>query len=201
MVLLNTGQLAEGTEDGRRSLAMARDLGDPAAEVLALSALGIAALYSGDNDGAIELIRRQQQITGRARRIARSGSTVLIAALIGAGDLAAAESACAAALARCRDAGDMTNLASLLSLTADLDVQAGRFQDAAAHLREALQVVDADRRFVGDRQRPVDLRVAVRRDRAVCRSRHAVGRRRRPLPAAGARRPDAAMRPAGSKQR
>ncbi len=69
------------------------------------------------------------------------GSTVLITALIGAGDLAAAESACAAALARCRDAGDMTKLASLLSLMADLDVRAGRFQEAAAHLREGLQVV------------------------------------------------------------
>ncbi len=62
--MLNTGQLAEGTEEGRRALAMARDLGDPAAEVLALVTLGIAALYSGDNDGAVELIRRQQQITG-----------------------------------------------------------------------------------------------------------------------------------------
>ena len=36
IALLNSGQLAEGTEEGRRALAMARDLGDPAAEVLAL---------------------------------------------------------------------------------------------------------------------------------------------------------------------
>ena len=123
-VLLNAGQLAEGTEEGRRALAMARDLGDPAAEVLALVTLGIAALYSGDNDGAVELIRRQQQITGGVPAVYHAGSTVLVTALIGAGDLAAAESACAAALARCRDAGDMTKLASLLSLTAELDVRA-----------------------------------------------------------------------------
>ena len=141
MALLNTGQLAEGTEEGRRALAMARDLGDPAAEVLALVALGIAALYSGDHDGAIELIRRQQQIPAGVPAVCRGGSTVLISALIEAGDLAAAESACAAALAQCRDAGDMTKLAGLLSLMADLDVRAGRFQDAAAHLREGLQVV------------------------------------------------------------
>ena len=88
-----------------------------------------------------ELIRRQQQITGGVPAVYRAGSTVLIPALIGAGDLAAAESACAAALAQCRDAGDMTKLAGLLSLMADLDVRAGRFQDAAAHLREGLQVV------------------------------------------------------------
>ena len=141
MALLNTGQLAEGTKDGRRALAMARDLGDPAAEVRALVALGIAASYSGDNDGAIELIRRQQQITGGVPAVYRAGSTVLISALIGTGDLAAAESACAAALAQCRDAGDMTKMASLLNLMAELDVRTGRFQDAAAHVREGLQVV------------------------------------------------------------
>ena len=141
MALLNTGQLAEGTEDGRRALAMARDLGDPAAEVLALAVLGIAALYSGDYDGAIELIRRQQQIPAGVPADSRAGSGVLIAALIESGDLAAAESTCAAALARCRDAGDMTKLAGLLSEMAELDVRTGRFQDAAAHLREGLQVV------------------------------------------------------------
>jgi predicted ATPase/class 3 adenylate cyclase len=141
MALLNTGQLAEGTEDGRRALAMARDLGDPTAEGAALRMLAIAARHSGDHDGAIELIRRQQQITGGIPAVYRAGSTVLIFALIGTGDLAAAESACAAALAQCRDAGDMTKLASLLNLTADLDIRAGRFQDAAAHLREGLQVV------------------------------------------------------------
>ena len=37
VVLLNTGRLAEGTEDGRRSLAMARDLGYPAGEGMALA--------------------------------------------------------------------------------------------------------------------------------------------------------------------
>ena len=139
--LLNSGQLADGTKEGRRALAMARDLGDPAAEVLALVASGIAALYSGDHDGAIELIRRQQQIAGGVPAVYRAGSTVLIFALIGTGDLAGAESACAVALAQCRDAGDMTKAASVLSLMADLDVRTGHFQDAAAHLREGLQVV------------------------------------------------------------
>ena len=66
-VLLNTGRLAEGTEDGRRSLAMARELGYPAGEGKALQMLGIAAYYSGDYDGAVQLIRQQQLIAGRAR--------------------------------------------------------------------------------------------------------------------------------------
>ena len=64
----------------------------------------------------------------------------MVGALIDAGNLAAAESACAAELARCRNAGDVFNLPSLLILMADLDVQAGRFPDAAAHLREGLQI-------------------------------------------------------------
>ena len=141
IALLNTGQLAEGTQDGRRALATARDLGDPAAEVQALVPLGIAALYRGDYDGAIELIRQQQQTPGGVPAVYRAGSSILIDALDEAGDLAGAESACAAALARCRDAGDMTELAAKLNLMADLEVRAGRFQDAATHLREGLQVV------------------------------------------------------------
>ena len=139
LALLNTGQLAEGTEEGRRALAMAQHLADPAAEAMALEVLGIAAWYRGDADGAIELIRRQQ-ITAGVPVLIRSGSANLTRALIEAGDLAAAESECPAALARSRDAGDVTNLATLLMIMAELDVRAGRFQDAAAHLREGLQV-------------------------------------------------------------
>jgi predicted ATPase/DNA-binding CsgD family transcriptional regulator len=140
LALLNTGQFAEGTEEGRRALAMARDLGDPAAEAMALEVLGIAAWYRGDHDGAIELLRRQQQITAAVPVLIRSGSANLTRALIEAGDLAAAESECPAALARSRDAGDVTNLATLLTIMAEVDVRAGRCQDAAAHLREGLQV-------------------------------------------------------------
>jgi DNA-binding CsgD family transcriptional regulator len=73
--------------------------------------------------------------------IARSGHQIVTGVLIDAGDLAAAESACAAALAWCRDTGDLLNLPWMLMAMADLDVRAGRFQDAAAHLREGLQIV------------------------------------------------------------
>ena len=60
--------------------------------------------------------------------------------LIEAGDLAAAEPVCAATLARARDAGDLLNQVGLLALMVTLDLEAGRIQDAAAHLREALQL-------------------------------------------------------------
>jgi predicted ATPase/DNA-binding CsgD family transcriptional regulator len=139
-ILLSMGRLAEGAEDGRRSLAMARELGYLAGEGMALEVLGITAWYGGDNDGAVQLIRQQQSIAGMPGWVMLGGSPVMIGALIDAGDLAAAESACAAALAKSRDTGDMLNLDYLLMLMAHLDVQAGRFQDAAAHLREALQI-------------------------------------------------------------
>jgi DNA-binding CsgD family transcriptional regulator len=139
--LLNTGQLAEGTEEGRRSLAMARELGDPAAEALALVTLGIAAGYRGDNDAMVELIHRQQQIPESIPAHSRAGSTVLVGALIVSGDPAVAESTCAAALTQSRAAGDMPRLASLLNMMAYLYVRTGRFAEAAAHLREGFQIV------------------------------------------------------------
>ena len=139
MILSNTGRLAEGTEDGRRSLAMARDLGYLVGEATALQVLGGAAYLSGDTDGAIELARQQQSLAGVPGWIARGQIHLLIGALIEAGDLASAASACAAALAGSWDSGELLSLPSLLMLTADLDLRAGRTQDAATHLREGLQ--------------------------------------------------------------
>ena len=138
-VLLTIGRLAEGTEDGRRCLAMARDLGYLVGEAMALQALGIGAYYSGDNDRAVQLVRQQQSLAGIPGSIVRGSSHMLIGALIDAGDLATAESACAAALAGCRESDELLSVPYLLMLTADLDVRAGRIQDAAAHLREGLQ--------------------------------------------------------------
>jgi predicted ATPase/DNA-binding CsgD family transcriptional regulator len=137
--LLTMGRLAEGTADGRRALAMAQELGYALGEAWALWALSSAAYFSGDNDRVVQLIRRQQLIAGVPGWFLLGGSTTMIFALIDAGDLAAAESACAATLERCRDDGDLLSLPLLLMLMADLDIQAARFQDAAAHLRDGLQ--------------------------------------------------------------
>jgi predicted ATPase/class 3 adenylate cyclase/DNA-binding CsgD family transcriptional regulator len=139
-VLLNMRRLAEGTEDARRSLAMAGDLRYPAGEGAALRMLAIAASYSGDYDGAVQLGRQLQLIAGMPGWIARKGATVLVGALMETGDLAAAESVCAEALAQSRDTGDMFSLPFLLMYMTDLNRKAGRFHDAAAHLREALRI-------------------------------------------------------------
>jgi DNA-binding CsgD family transcriptional regulator len=47
---------------------------------------------------------------------------------------------CMAGLARSREVGDLWNLRRLLTQMAILDLQAGRTEDAAAHLREMLQL-------------------------------------------------------------
>ena len=92
-------------------------------------------------DGAVRLARQAEQITaGVPGSIARVCSYVLTGVLIEAGDLAAAERVCAAGLARSRDAGDLQNQVGLLPQMVMLDLQAGRIEDAAAHLREALQI-------------------------------------------------------------
>ena len=141
VTLANLGRLAEAAEDGRRSLALARELGHPDREAMALADLSIAAYYADDLESAVQLVRQAEQIpAGIPGYVVRWCSWIVTMVLTAAGDLAAAEGVCSAGLARCRDAGDLQNLADLLPKMAILDLLAGRTDDAAAHLREALQI-------------------------------------------------------------
>ena len=135
------GRNAEAADEARRTLAVARELGYPVGEVLALAGLSAAALDAGDQDRAVRLARQAGQITdGIPGSVARWISYVLTVVLIEVGDLAAAEPVCSGTLARSRDAGDLWNQVALLATMVTLDLEAGRIQDAAAHLREALQL-------------------------------------------------------------
>jgi DNA-binding CsgD family transcriptional regulator len=135
------GRIGEAVDTGRRAIAMARELGDPAGEALALVQGAIVALNAGDFDGGLQLAQQAEQITADIPGwIARNAGNILTAALIDAGDLAAAERSCAAGLARSRDVGDLGTLVRLLIRMATLDRRAGRIEEAAEHLREALQI-------------------------------------------------------------
>ena len=135
------GRTAEAVEDGRRALALARELGYPAGQAQALRMLGLATYYAGEPDGAVQLARQAAQIPGDVRGwIARACSSLLTLVLTEAGDLAAAERICAAGLARSRDAGDLRNQLMLLGHVVDLDLRAGRTGAAAARLQEVLQI-------------------------------------------------------------
>ena len=140
-ILRLMGRAVEAAGDARRSLALALEIGDPAGEVRALLDLSLGAHYDGDHDEAVRLARQAGQITaGIPGRLARTCSAVLTIVLAGAGDLAEAERAGTACLARVRDAGDLFNQVLLLPRIVDLDLQAGRTGDAAAHLREGLHL-------------------------------------------------------------
>jgi predicted ATPase/DNA-binding CsgD family transcriptional regulator len=138
--LVNLGRAAEAADDARRALAVARETGDRAAELYALGALSAAARAGGDPETAVRFARQATQITdGVPGTHVRWAGYILTGTLIAAGDLAAADEVCAAALARSRDAGHVTNEWRLLPWMATVDVHAGRVRDAAAHLREGIQ--------------------------------------------------------------
>jgi DNA-binding CsgD family transcriptional regulator len=105
-----------------------------------MSALSIATMYAGDLDDAARLARQAGQIPDITGTAARVCGYQLAAVLTEAGDLPAAEQACATTLARARDAGDLNILGSVLPVMAHLDLRADRTADAAAHLREAAQI-------------------------------------------------------------
>jgi predicted ATPase/DNA-binding CsgD family transcriptional regulator len=138
--LLAMGRIAEAADDARRSVALAREGDDPVAEAMALAVLGLVACAVGDRVGAVQLARQAEQLTaGRHGPMARVCGHILTSVLIEAGELAAAERVCAAGLAGARDAGDLSSLGNLLEKIVVLDLVSGRFEDAAAHLREGLQ--------------------------------------------------------------
>ncbi|HXF22359.1 MAG TPA: hypothetical protein VN597_17990, partial [Streptosporangiaceae bacterium] len=139
--LVSLGRYGEAAEEARRALVMAREIAYPLVQVLALRYLSWAARSAGDPDRAVRLARQAGQITAGVPGLAvRMCSYHLAYELIEAGELAAAETVCAEALARARDADDLWNQAALLSTIVTLDLEADRLQEAAAHLREALQL-------------------------------------------------------------
>jgi DNA-binding CsgD family transcriptional regulator len=140
VTLSNMGRVPEAAGCARRALALAHELGYPFAQAHATNALAIAVSYAGDPGDAVQLARQAGQIPGIPRLTARMCGQLLAAFLGEAGDMAAAEQACAVTLAQARDAGDLYALGWVLPVMADLDVRAGRAGDAAAHLRAAVQI-------------------------------------------------------------
>jgi DNA-binding CsgD family transcriptional regulator len=138
--LLGMGRIAEAAADARRSLTLARDGEHPAAEALALAVLSLIACVSCDHVGAVQLARQAERISaGLHGPTARVCGHTLTSVLIEVGEVAAAERTCAAGLASARDAGDLWSLGNLLEKMVVLDLNSGRYEDAATHLREALQ--------------------------------------------------------------
>jgi predicted ATPase/DNA-binding CsgD family transcriptional regulator len=135
------GRNAEAVSDGRQALELAREAGLPGLEALALACLSVATWHGGDRDGAYRLARQAQQLPGDAAGALQRGIGQLITMVLAdAGDLAAAEEACAAGLAWSRETGDLTALAGQLRNRVILDLRAHHAGEAAAHLREQLDI-------------------------------------------------------------
>jgi predicted ATPase/DNA-binding CsgD family transcriptional regulator len=139
-VLSKMDRVPEAVSDARRALVLARELGYPAGEAHALGQLSIAAVCSDELDDAVRLARQAAQVPDRPGWVARVGDGFLAEMLFEAGDLIAAGHLCADVLARCREAADLMTLPGLLVLQGILDMRANQFGDAAAHLREAIQI-------------------------------------------------------------
>ena len=135
------GRVADAVDDSRRALELARETGLPGAEALALACLSVATWHGGDRDGAFRLARQAQQLPGDvAGALQRGLGQIITMVLAEAGDMAAAEEACTAGLASSREVGDLTSLAGQLWNRVILDLKAHRTGDAAAHLREELEI-------------------------------------------------------------
>ena len=174
--LLQMGRVAEAVDDARRALAVARQAGSQGLEATALTCLGAAAWQAGDRDGALRLVREAQGIPDEfAGGLYRALSSFIAMILTEAGDLAGAEQACAAGLASCREVGDLANLSGQLWNQAILDLRAGRVGDAAAHLREQLQIAMQTGMRPCPHGRPGLLRPPVRGHPAPGRGDHGVG--------------------------
>ena len=123
--LRDLGRFPEAAEDARRALAVAREVGHPFAEVVALLDLALDAAVHGDLGDAVRLARQASQVPGDIPGfITRTCSVWLTEVLIQANDFAAAERVCADGLASSRDVGDMVHLPTLLARMALLNLQA-----------------------------------------------------------------------------
>ena len=152
--LRNLDRVPEAAEDARRALALARELGYPAGEAMALKELGWTFNYVADAEKALECALQAQRAgsAGIPDWTARKCGVILTAALMEVGQAASAQESCAEGLARAREAGDLQDQADCLWLMAELDRRTGRMADAGAHLRESLEVAGQ----TGDRLRMTD---------------------------------------------
>ncbi len=138
--LLILGRIAEGAEDARRALALAREIGYLAGQAGALARLYGAAHYSGDLRGALEWAQQACQVDPAKipGTLARDCRYCLSNALIEMGELAAARCSCAEELTAAREAGDAHNEASRLSLLGELEWRAGNLTESWAYLAQVL---------------------------------------------------------------
>lgn len=141
-VLRTMGRVPDAFEAAGSALELAREAAYPAAEVLALTELALAAHYSGDQETLLSRARQacQPKPANLPGMVVRRREFVLMIALTQAGLTSAAQASCSVGLSRAREAGDTPSLAAFLDAKVHLDMAAGRLSSAGARLREAIEI-------------------------------------------------------------
>jgi DNA-binding CsgD family transcriptional regulator len=136
-------QPAEAAEDAEQAIALARQAGDPVAQAFAL-AVHAQNTYLGDGGDREALAWSRQAVDcltaeapGHIARKVRNGLALILAAL---GQYDDSRQLSTAALAWCREAGDLGSLADHLASLIYLEDMAGNTAAMAAYLHEAVDV-------------------------------------------------------------
>lgn len=140
--LINLSRIPEGTNEAKRVLAVARDFGYPAAEVLAFQCFAVAAFYSDDFDEAVRWARQASRVNpaGVPDELRRASVNLLTMALTESSEFGAARETCLTALALARQAADLRAEAFSTSLMAGMDLRQGRLADAWSNLAAAVRL-------------------------------------------------------------
>jgi DNA-binding CsgD family transcriptional regulator len=140
--LRNFDHVPEAADDARRALGLARELGYPAGEAMALIELSWASGYAADVVAAVDWASQAQHIdsAGIPDRVARERAMVLATALAESGQAAPAQRSCTDLLPLTRASGDLGDISYCLWLMAELDLQTDQMTDVPAHLHESLRL-------------------------------------------------------------
>jgi predicted ATPase/class 3 adenylate cyclase/DNA-binding CsgD family transcriptional regulator len=136
------GRYAEAIAEARQALSMARQVQDPEGEAYALLHLGHGAFYARDTEGSRAWLTEVQRLdpAGVPGLVLREAAIMLAVDLLDAGQTAEAHRYCADAVAMARRTGSLGGLGESLRVTADLDIMAGRMDEARAHLSQAIEL-------------------------------------------------------------
>jgi predicted ATPase/DNA-binding CsgD family transcriptional regulator len=138
--LRNLDRLPEATADARRALRLARQVGYPAGEIMALMQLSLAAHYAGDAEVSLKWAQQAQRVDPASIPgwVKRRCTLHWALALNDVGRGASAQQACADMLTMARAAGDVGDQADFHELIVYIAHHTGEMAGAGEHLREAI---------------------------------------------------------------
>jgi predicted ATPase/DNA-binding CsgD family transcriptional regulator len=138
--LRNLGRLAEAVDDAHRALGLARQIGYPAGEVLALMQLSNAAHYADNAQQALKWAQEAQRIDPERLSgwVARRYTLYWALAMNDVGQGSEAQRSCAEMLTTAEAAGDLSDQADFHETIVYLARHTGHMPGVGDHLRKAI---------------------------------------------------------------